>query len=230
MRYPGRTRRIVLAAACLAVLLTAGCATPRHPSAKPGSGVTAAAPTFVLACNNGRRMTVLLHAERAYLFLGGRMLVLARQGQAPNGGKTFGNGQTVLILYHDRARFESGGTALARCTNQPGEAAVERMRLAGVDFRAVGRDPGWILSIRDHHSIELLSDGGTRDYTFPYVPPTSDSTDGVKRYRTAVPGHRLGIAIRPGGCAPESGLGASGNPVVLTLDGHTLHGCGTALH
>lgn len=175
-------------------------------------------------------MTALLRGEHAYLLLDGRMLVLAHEGQTPDRGKTYGSGQTVLILYADHARFERGGTAFARCTNQAGEAALERVRLAGVDFRAVGHSPGWILSIRDHHSIELLADGGTRDYTFPYVAPAARSPNGVKHYLTAVPGHRLRIAIHPGGCAPDSGLGAAGRKVVITLDGHTLRGCGAALH
>ena len=114
------------------------------------------------------------------------------------------------------------------------EQALARMpawnqaRAAGVDFRAVGQEPGWMLDIYTETRMRLLWDYGERIADFPLTAPDT-SQEGATRYETTQSGRRLAVTIRRAPCQDVM----SGVPypatVVVVIDGRTLRGCGKSV-
>jgi len=102
-------------------------------------------------------------------------------------------------------------------------------KLGGADFRAVGNEPGWSLTIA-HDSIVLVTDYGETRLAFP-SPPVEELPQGRRSvYRARSPGHTLEVVLEAGGCRDSMSGDAFETTVTLTLDGRALRGCGRALH
>ncbi len=104
----------------------------------------------------------------------------------------------------------------------------ENARAAGVDFRAVASEPGWMLDIYQQNRMVLLWDYGQASAEFPLTEP-SYPQEGATRYNTRAHGHALTITIRRFPCSdPMSGerFGAS---VEVVIDDRTLSGCGRSV-
>jgi|CXWL01.1.fsa_nt_gi uncharacterized membrane protein len=101
----------------------------------------------------------------------------------------------------------------------------ENARAAGVDFRAVGSEPGWMLDIYQQNRIVLIWDYGEGSAEFPLVEPTYPQ-EGATRYDARAGGHTLAVTIRRFPCSdPMSGEQFSAS-VEAVIDGRTLTGCG----
>jgi uncharacterized membrane protein len=103
--------------------------------------------------------------------------------------------------------------------------AWEAARTQGVDFRAVGQEPGWIVDIYTQNRIVALLDYGETLIEFPRTNPTSPA-EGATRYETQTDGHTLSITIQRAPC--EDAMSGEAYParVDLVIDGRTLNGCG----
>lgn len=101
-------------------------------------------------------------------------------------------------------------------------------KAAGVDFRAIGQEPGWILDITPGQKLELTYDYGERRVVLPYVEPTYPR-EGSTLYVSQGDGHAISVAIQRFPCADAM----SGQPypakVTVVIDGRTLEGCGRTL-
>lgn len=101
----------------------------------------------------------------------------------------------------------------------------EGARAAGVDFRGVGQEPGWMVDIYRQDRIVLLLDYGASIVTFPLTEPTAPQ-EGVRRYQSQTDGRALTLTIRRSPCQDAM----SGEPfpatVEVAIDGRTLNGCG----
>jgi putative lipoprotein len=129
--------------------------------------------------------------------------------------------------------------ALAGCQSQQPppkpEAAVQaplatpwrEARERGVDFRAVGQEPGWYIEIDHERSIRLVWDYMDHEATMPAVQPVA--AEGRTTYSTIDASHRLNVVVEDRGCND----GMSGDPypntVIVTIDGRELRGCGQFL-
>lgn len=120
------------------------------------------------------------------------------------------------------ATTESASTTQSSLAQMP---AWDAARAAGVDFRAVGQEPGWIVDIYTRDRIVALLDYGETLIEFPHANPTSPA-EGATRYETQANGHTLSITIRRFPC--EDAMSGEAYParVDLVIDGRTLNGCG----
>lgn len=104
----------------------------------------------------------------------------------------------------------------------------ETARAQGVDFRAVGQEPGWLLDIYQRDKIRLLWDYGDQLADFPLSEP-SYPQEGATRYEAQAGGRTLVVTIRRQPCQD----GMSGQPypstVEVTIDGRSLNGCGRSV-
>lgn len=98
-------------------------------------------------------------------------------------------------------------------------------RAAGVDFRAVGQEPGWIVDIYTQNRIVALLDYGQTQIEFPRPNPTSPA-EGATRYETQTGGHTLSITIRRSPCQDAMSGEAYPASVELVVDSRVLRGCG----
>jgi uncharacterized membrane protein/membrane-bound inhibitor of C-type lysozyme len=150
----------IVAAAVMA--LAAACSRRADQPGLAGS-------THVYRCDDGYRFVARFEPERVWLFLGGQTMSLP-QIPSPsgvhytNGEVTFrsqsaGRGSESREPSNDEASIASAGSVHARCINQPAAVPWEEARLNGVDFRAVGRDPGWTLEVDAGAGIRFVTDG-----------------------------------------------------------------------
>ena len=108
-----------------------------------------------------------------------------------------------------------------------GSAEVwEQARLRGIDFRAVGQEPGWLLEIDEGNQITMLADYGERNVTAPAPEPTFNDATGEKRYDIETDSLRLHVSVRNQPCTDVMSGEQFPTTVVVTLDGREYRGCG----
>jgi len=101
----------------------------------------------------------------------------------------------------------------------------ENARAAGVDFRAVGQEPGWILDIYTRGIIKFAWDYGEEYAEFAIAEPTYPQ-EGATRYEANSDGRALVVLIRRAPCQDAMSGQAFPSTVEVTIDGRTLDGCG----
>lgn len=126
---------------------------------------------------------------------------------------------------------EAPAAATATPAQNPTEAALAQMpsweeaRAAGVDFRGVGQEPGWLLDIYQRDKIRLLWDYGESVADFPLGPPAYPH-EGATRYTGQTEGHSLIVTIRRAPCQDAMSGQDYPSTVEVVIDGRTLNGCG----
>lgn len=110
---------------------------------------------------------------------------------------------------------------------QPASMPWEEARRRGVDFRAIGQEPGWMLEIDHEKSIYLLADYGEKKVTFPTVAPRDSA--GTIRYDATTNEHRLTISIRRAVCHDAMSGEEMTHTVIVVLDVTQYRGCGRNL-
>jgi len=122
-------------------------------------------------------------------------------------------------------------TAAAPQTPQQALAAMpswENARAAGVDFRAVGQEPGWLLDIYTRGIIKFAWDYGDNYAEFAVAGSTSPQ-EGVTRYEAHSDGRALVVTIRRFPCEDVMSGQAYPSTVEVVIDGRTLTGCGRSV-
>ena len=104
----------------------------------------------------------------------------------------------------------------------------ETARAAGVDFRAIGQEPGWIVDVYTRDRIVALIDYGQTRLEFPRSEPTYPA-EGSTRYETQANGHTLSITYRRFPCEDAMSGEAYPSAVEVVIDGRTLNGCGRSV-
>ncbi|HEX2164137.1 MAG TPA: hypothetical protein VHM02_09330 [Thermoanaerobaculia bacterium] len=112
---------------------------------------------------------------------------------------------------------------------EPDPAVWEAAAARGVDFRAVGNEPGWFLELDDGVQIVLVTDYGRRRYELPAPEPEVDRDDRRVTFDTESGGRRLVLTLAPGPCEDTMSGEEFETTVTVTIDGETYHGCGRAL-
>jgi uncharacterized membrane protein len=104
----------------------------------------------------------------------------------------------------------------------------ETARAAGVDFRAVGQEPGWLLDIHTRGVIKLSWDYGENYAEFAIAEPTHPQ-EGVTRYEASSDGRALVVTIRRAPCSDAMSGQPYPSTVEIVIDGRTLNGCGRSV-
>ena len=110
---------------------------------------------------------------------------------------------------------------------QPAGVPWEDARRRGVDFRAIGQEPGWMLEIDHEKSLFLLADYGEKKVTMP-APAPRDS-GGVVIYEAKTDTNRLTVIVREAVCHDAMSGEEMTHTVTLNLDGTEYRGCGRSL-
>lgn len=148
-------------------------------------------------------------------------LVLALAACSPPSAK---NGETPEAASAEREDV----VAAPALTPQEALAAMpswETARAAGVDFRGVGQEPGWLLDIYTRRIVKFAWDYGDNYAEFAVVAPTHPQ-EGVTRYQASSDGRELVITIRTAPCEDAMSGQPYPSQVEVTIDGRALNGCG----
>lgn len=192
-----------------------------------------AAVQRVYRCGDDR-FEVLVRGDSAWVFLPERTAVLRRSASASGAGYA-GEG----VVYSPRAEetvgeavLEVDGRPRTDCRTVGSRSAWAEALLRGVDFRALGQEPGWILEIHRGDSIVLRYDYGRRRAVAP--APRPEAPDGAEPtgrrvYRTSAGGRTLTVSIEEEPC--RDAMSGFGFPATVTvrLEEIRLRGCGRPL-
>ena len=110
---------------------------------------------------------------------------------------------------------------------QPANTPWDEAQRRGVEFRAIGQEPGWMLEIDHEKSIYLLADYGEKKVTMPVAAPRDSA--GVTIYDAKTEAHRLTVRIQTIVCHDTMSGEEMTHTVTVILDGTEYRGCGRSL-
>jgi len=97
----------------------------------------------------------------------------------------------------------------------------------GIDFRAVGQEPGWYLEVDHESEMRLRYDYAEREAVMPAPQPLV--TGNQTMYAAATREHTLSVISENRTCHDGMSGAEYPNTVVVTIDGRALQGCGLPL-
>lgn len=220
---------ISMPAVLLLAAVLSGCAGAQGKVSVLQEEPSGQTPAHVYVCADGNRFVSKQEGSRLWLFLPGKTLAL--QAQQTTEGVVYGNdGITLSGNGGERAQLRIDGQPKRDSRLDRRQSIWESAKLNGVDFRAVGNEPGWHLEIRNGQSIELVSNYGEDTYRFAAPQPVVDRQSGTSVYHARNASHELTVTLRLGPCRDSMSGERFETSVELQLDGKLLQGCGRALH
>jgi putative lipoprotein len=190
----------------------------------PVEAVVEAARTYVYECGE---LDAVMHTEtgKLTLLVQGSETVL-EQVPSASGVRYEGEGR-LFWTQGDTAMLEIDGRRYEECRSNAAKAPWADAAYRGVDFRALGNEPGWLLEVDEGKDIRLVTDYGERSLYLPAPAPRFEG--GVVRYSIQTKAHEVQLDIEPKGCQDSMSGAAFEAQVRLQLDGQEYFGCGRYL-
>src|SRR5262245_23075904 len=147
------------------------------------------ARTFVYECAGRSEYVVRTAGDTTWVYVDHRVLRLPVTPSAT--GQRFSDGQNSFWTEGEEGVLELDGRAYGGCRNNVSRAIWEHAARRGIDFRAIGQEPGWLLEIDEGKSVMMLADYGDKRIVMPAAAPAIDRKTGRKTYRLKTAAHRL---------------------------------------
>lgn len=201
------------------------------PAERPRAGATPAplhAGTTVYACSDSVRFSIRPSGDSVVLSLPDRTAALPRV-EAASGAK-YAAGGVVFWVKGAEASLETGGASHTGCRGRAAGDPWEEAALMGVEFRAVGQEPGWALDLAEGRWIRYVGDyGATRAYAAS-PRQVRGATEGSVVYDAEPEGRALRVEIRQAPCRDAMSGQSFTHVVTVRLDTSTVKGCGRMTH
>lgn len=182
---------------------------------------------FYYKCDNSYRFTAHVTTDSTWLFLADTTVkvnpVLAGSGARYEANPyLFWSKSNEALL-----QLPTGG--LMNCTSIPRESSWQAARIRGVDFRALGQEPGWILEITDGKLLKYIGNYGEDTLTVANPEPVKNNSDKVRRYDLETESGTLQIEIDDTPCRDAMSGFKFPETVTVTLGEEVYTGCGRYL-
>jgi uncharacterized membrane protein len=211
----------------LAVWL-AGCAGKPVPPPPPPPEAPMPAPfrathTAVLDCEDLAPVGVLVNETTARIDAPRGPLDMAQVVSA-SGALYEGEGHR-LWFKGDTATFRQPDEDVGHeCRVYTASGPWESARLRGVEFRAIGQEPGWLVEVLPQKWTLVLTDYGSNRLLLP--PVAAVAFGGGKRWSMRSGTHTIEMLAMPVACSDGMSDEQFDTQVTLIVDGVTLRGCG----
>ena len=116
------------------------------------------------------------------------------------------------------------------CEHDRRASIWEHAKLNGVNFRAVGNEPGWVLEVRHGDRLDLSYDYGQGQLSVPISETHSDASARTTTYAGASDGRTMSVRLTGEGCSDTMSDETFPTRVEVEFDGRKLAGCGRPLH
>ena len=186
------------------------------------------AQTYVYHCADNKSFVARIEPKKAWVFLPTKTLSLP-QIPAASGSK-FSDGSSTFWNKGETARFTSDTQFFQNCTNNRTQAIWEHAKLNGVDYRAVGNEPGWSLEITHDQTTVFIKNYGQDRYEFKTSKPLIDTAIHTSEYQLQNNAHTLSITLSAKPCADTMSNQSFSSTVSIRLDNKKFIGCGQVLH
>jgi uncharacterized membrane protein len=182
------------------------------------------AATLVYACN-GYEFIARLGPGKIALWLEDRYVDLSQVPSAS--GTLYEKGDVSFWSKGNEAMLTVAEQIYQNCHLVPERVPWEDARRRGVDFRAVGNEPGWYLEIQSGRQLLLVGDYGSQRVM---VPDAGEERVGPARvYHGAAGVYDLRVEIVDEPCADTMSGETFPSRVEVTLNSTAYHGCGQTL-
>lgn len=178
--------------------------------------------TYVFECSAGNDFVVDISSKGTWLFRDQQTLAL----EAPRGLVAYTAPGIELLIFGDDATLREVGQTTQFCHNNHKRAIWEHAKLNGVDFRAIGNEPGWSLEFIEGNRIVLKTDYNATRVERP-LPEAKTDTIGRK---TRWDADGLIIEVSSESCQDSMSGEIYESTVTVHVNNQALHGCGKALH
>jgi len=183
---------------------------------------------FVYECGDSLQFTAYVTRDSTWLFLPDTTLKVlpVRSGS----GAKYEAGSFIYWSKGEEAILQQPRGSFMICKTNPRLKAWEAARVRGVEFRALGQEPGWHVEIVPGKQIAYIGNYG-RDTVITPVPHPQKSED-QKRivYKAATKEHSLELEIIDKPCTDAMSGFSFPLSVKITVDDKTHNGCGQYLH
>jgi uncharacterized membrane protein len=214
------------------LLLTLSACTDPNRVAKQrealGKQVDPNAQTFVFECGDDFNFTARTENERAWLFLR-RDTIQLPQVPAASGVK-FEEGGNMFWIKGNEAMLTTANRTHEDCKNNHRKAVWEHAKLNGVDFRAVGNEPGWVLEISNQANILFITNYGQSRHAFAGAGVSSATQGLTTIYEARNDQDRIEIKLTATRCGDTMSDEKFPVTVKVLLNQNEFNGCGRALH
>lgn len=193
----------------------------------PGLSAPDMGKTYVYRCDDDFNFIANVKDETAWLFLPGKT-ISAPLTPSASGAKY----QTSEVIYWNKgleALISFDTKDHKNCKNDAKAAIWESAKLRGIDFRAVGNEPGWHLEI-SHQVITYSGMYGTISEIFPVPEAETDQARRRTVYRTKNADFILELQLEGRTCLDTMSGEEFETSVTVLLDNNKYQGCGRALH
>ena len=182
------------------------------------------AKTLVYECPGIEFITRLGPGEMA-LWLDDRYLVLSQVRAAS--GTRYEEGEVMFWSKGEEAMLEVDGVRYSDCRLNPSRAPWEDARRRGVEFRAVGNEPGWHLEVRRQENLLFVGDYGAKRLLFSDFQVVEEGD--LLYYRAEANGETIDVSVSKSVCHDTMKGEQFPYTVAVKLNGRSLYGCGRAL-
>ncbi len=138
-------------------------------------------------------------------------------------GSQYTEGDISVWLKGDEAMLKTPQVNARSCRNNPQRAIWEDAKRRGVNFRATGNEPGWVLEIHQQQGITLLMNYGQSRIHAPM--PEAQKAGKQTRYVTDA----LDVTLEHKRCSDTMADILYTTTVTVQLEDTTLRGCGNVL-
>lgn len=183
---------------------------------------------YVFECENDYTFTVKFVPEKAYVFQEKTHISLPKAASLEE--NLYSDGKTVFRFRGEQASLEMAKQHYHICQNNPTKAIWATAKLNGVDFRALGYDPEWILEIKEFNKIRFITQHGNGLYEFKTPHSVIDYQTKQISYSTHSINHTLEILLQDKPCTDTVNNIIYETTVFVGMDGLGYHGCGKALY
>ena len=104
-------------------------------------------------------------------------------------------------------------------------ASLQDARARGVDFRAVGQEPGWVVELKEGKQITAVLDYGATSLMLP-TPSAETAADGTMTYDASTDTDHLLLTVKKKICLDSMSGESHQSTVQLLVNEKTYQGCG----
>ena len=183
---------------------------------------------YVYQCAEVMRFVTQVQEDGLWLFLPGKTLKLDHVESAS--GAKYTAGDVTFWSKGEEAQLSVGKEIYRDCTINRRKSIWETAKLNGVDFRAIGNEPGWLMELKNAATIKLVTDYGVATNIFKTPEPVIDQQARKTIYKTSNDEHDLVITLVGKQCQDTMSDESFETTVVVKLDDKEYKGCGRALH
>ena len=138
-------------------------------------------------------------------------------------------GNTVFTVDEKGASLAIGERS-HRCDHDRRASIWEHAKLNGVNFRAMGNEPGWVLEIREGERLDLSYDYGAARLSVPIAERRLDVEEKMTVYEGRTGEGSVRVTLRGERCLDTMSDEVFPTRVDVKLGEQSFSGCGRPLH